>query len=258
MVDASTHRVRPAGRLGAVGFAPQRHRRAASAPIRTIALVATALAASLFFVIALLVADSQPIGPDSPYGALPPTSSPVAIPPSTPVGPAPHADAETTPGGGPPATLAPAVSISRPGQPAASPAALRPAAPEPRPQAVAPEPRPQPVAPEPRPPAAAPQPSPAPSASAPGPTAPAPPTPQRPDDERTYPGNGKHKGNPDPPGHDPTFPRPTDQRYATCEEVLAAGLGPYKAGRDEEYGWYPDPDGDGWACERPQWGLGRR
>ncbi|MDR7274844.1 excalibur calcium-binding domain-containing protein [Catenuloplanes atrovinosus] len=42
-----------------------------------------------------------------------------------------------------------------------------------------------------------------------------------------------------------------DQRYATCEEVLAAGLGPYREGVDPEYVWYFDRDGDGVVCEAP-------
>jgi hypothetical protein len=39
---------------------------------------------------------------------------------------------------------------------------------------------------------------------------------------------------------------------------MTAGLGPYLAGLNVEYAWYPDPDADGWACESPLWGLGRR
>ena len=42
----------------------------------------------------------------------------------------------------------------------------------------------------------------------------------------------------------------TDDRYATCGQVIAAGLGPYKRDRDPEYRWYVDDDRDGWACER--------
>ncbi|MFI6180566.1 excalibur calcium-binding domain-containing protein [Nonomuraea sp. NPDC051191] len=42
----------------------------------------------------------------------------------------------------------------------------------------------------------------------------------------------------------------TDPRYGTCAEANAHGLGPYKRGADEEYGWYQDRDGDGVVCER--------
>ena len=42
----------------------------------------------------------------------------------------------------------------------------------------------------------------------------------------------------------------TDHRYATCAQVVDAGLGPYKRDRDPEYRWYVDEDRDGWACER--------
>jgi hypothetical protein len=39
-----------------------------------------------------------------------------------------------------------------------------------------------------------------------------------------------------------------DLRFATCAAVRAAGLGPYQQGRDAEYAWYADPDGDGVVC----------
>jgi hypothetical protein len=39
-----------------------------------------------------------------------------------------------------------------------------------------------------------------------------------------------------------------DPRFATCKGVRAAGLGPYRQGRDAEYAWYADPDGDGVVC----------
>jgi hypothetical protein len=39
-----------------------------------------------------------------------------------------------------------------------------------------------------------------------------------------------------------------DPRFATCDGVRAAGLGPYRQGRDTEYAWYVDPDGDGVVC----------
>ncbi len=40
-----------------------------------------------------------------------------------------------------------------------------------------------------------------------------------------------------------------DPRLADCDAVRAAGLGPYRAGRDAEYRWYPDADGDGVVCD---------
>jgi hypothetical protein len=39
-----------------------------------------------------------------------------------------------------------------------------------------------------------------------------------------------------------------DPRFATCDGVRAARLGPYRQGRDAEYAWYADPDGDGVVC----------
>lgn len=42
----------------------------------------------------------------------------------------------------------------------------------------------------------------------------------------------------------------TDRRYESCAQVIDAGLGPYKQGRDPEYQWYVDDDRDGWVCER--------
>ena len=41
----------------------------------------------------------------------------------------------------------------------------------------------------------------------------------------------------------------TDPRFDTCGAANAAGYGPYVAGRDPEYDWYVDRDGDGRACE---------
>lgn len=38
-------------------------------------------------------------------------------------------------------------------------------------------------------------------------------------------------------------------RYQTCAAAAAAGVGPYVRGRDSEYSWYRDDDGDGTACE---------
>ncbi|HET8970960.1 MAG TPA: excalibur calcium-binding domain-containing protein [Candidatus Nanopelagicales bacterium] len=40
-----------------------------------------------------------------------------------------------------------------------------------------------------------------------------------------------------------------DPRYTTCTEAKAHGYGPYYRGRDVEYGWYRDGDGDGIVCE---------
>jgi Excalibur calcium-binding domain/Protein of unknown function (DUF1524) len=42
----------------------------------------------------------------------------------------------------------------------------------------------------------------------------------------------------------------TDRRFAYCTDVIAAGLGPYVRGKDPEYDWYRDADGDGVVCER--------
>jgi hypothetical protein len=39
-----------------------------------------------------------------------------------------------------------------------------------------------------------------------------------------------------------------DPRFSSCARVRAAGLGPYRQGRDAEYAWYADPDGDGVVC----------
>lgn len=41
-----------------------------------------------------------------------------------------------------------------------------------------------------------------------------------------------------------------DPRFGTCKEAIAAGYGPYYQGRDPEYYWYRDADGDGVDCER--------
>ena len=41
----------------------------------------------------------------------------------------------------------------------------------------------------------------------------------------------------------------TDKRFYTCKDAKAAGYGPYYRGRDIEYSWYSDRDGDGIACE---------
>lgn len=41
----------------------------------------------------------------------------------------------------------------------------------------------------------------------------------------------------------------TDPRFGSCREAKAAGFGPYESGRDPEYAWYRDGDGDGEVCE---------
>ena len=45
-------------------------------------------------------------------------------------------------------------------------------------------------------------------------------------------------------------PAGDDPRFGTCALALAAGYGPYVQGRDPEYAWYRDGDGDGTVCER--------
>lgn len=54
----------------------------------------------------------------------------------------------------------------------------------------------------------------------------------------------------------PVKPKPTsnpaigtDTQYNTCREVKEHGLGPYYKGKDPEYSWYKDRDGDGVVCE---------
>lgn len=44
-------------------------------------------------------------------------------------------------------------------------------------------------------------------------------------------------------------PGGTDPRFATCGAATRAGYGPYHEGRDPEYAWYQDRDGDGVVCE---------
>jgi hypothetical protein len=41
----------------------------------------------------------------------------------------------------------------------------------------------------------------------------------------------------------------TDPRFDYCTDAIAAGYGPYVRGRDREYAWYTDADGDGVVCE---------
>jgi Excalibur calcium-binding domain len=40
-----------------------------------------------------------------------------------------------------------------------------------------------------------------------------------------------------------------DPRYSTCTEAKSHGYGPYTRGKDPEYAWYRDADGDGIVCE---------
>ncbi len=40
-----------------------------------------------------------------------------------------------------------------------------------------------------------------------------------------------------------------DPRYPSCRAARAAGFGPYVRGKDPEYDWYRDADGDGVVCE---------
>lgn len=52
----------------------------------------------------------------------------------------------------------------------------------------------------------------------------------------------------------PAPPRTTapalDPKFRNCQQAIAAGYGPYYAGRDPEYVWYPDRDGNGVVCDR--------
>lgn len=50
-------------------------------------------------------------------------------------------------------------------------------------------------------------------------------------------------------GGEPAGSGGTDPRYRTCGEANEHGYGPYRRGRDPEYGWYTDADGDGLVCE---------
>ena len=40
-----------------------------------------------------------------------------------------------------------------------------------------------------------------------------------------------------------------DPKFSSCEQAKAAGYGPYVNGKDPEYSWYRDGDGDGTVCE---------
>jgi len=52
------------------------------------------------------------------------------------------------------------------------------------------------------------------------------------------------------PGSTPAGGGGTDPRFSTCAEANRNGYGPYYRGRDPEYAWYQDRDGDGIVCER--------
>jgi hypothetical protein len=47
----------------------------------------------------------------------------------------------------------------------------------------------------------------------------------------------------------PATGRATDPKYATCADAKKYGHAPYVRGRDAEYPWYRDADGDGLVCE---------
>jgi micrococcal nuclease len=47
----------------------------------------------------------------------------------------------------------------------------------------------------------------------------------------------------------PTHAANTDPRFAYCYQANDAGYGNYISGRDPEYMWYDDADGDGQVCE---------
>ena len=40
-----------------------------------------------------------------------------------------------------------------------------------------------------------------------------------------------------------------DPRFSYCYVAIDHGFGPYVRGRDTEYTWYTDSDGDGVVCE---------
>jgi hypothetical protein len=41
----------------------------------------------------------------------------------------------------------------------------------------------------------------------------------------------------------------SDPQFSTCTEAIGSGYGPYVQGKDKEYEWYIDRDGDGVVCE---------
>ena len=71
---------------------------------------------------------------------------------------------------------------------------------------------------------------------------------------RTTPGGPSTSGTPGGSGSAGSGPGGSgspglDPRFETCTAAIAAGFGPYVAGRDAEYGWYTDADSDGVVCE---------
>jgi micrococcal nuclease len=64
------------------------------------------------------------------------------------------------------------------------------------------------------------------------------------------PGSATPTSTPTPTPTKSSQPSGTDPRYRTCGDANAAGYGPYTRGRDPEYAWYQDRDGDGIVCER--------
>lgn len=238
---------------------PRRHRRPPPSLGRVTALIVTGLAVLVWWGLAAFVPGPRPTDPEPPNIGLPPSATPeVSAPASQPAG------SPSTPGIGAgrrtptlPPKLDPAAP-SRNDQPGgAQQAAHRPAVPQP---AVPPPPQPavtqppQPAVPQPaaRQPAA-PEPAPSPTAPEPVPS-PAAPAPNAPPSAAPPSGDGGGRPKPTSKRRGPKV----DQRYASCDEVVAAGLGPYKERRDVEYEWYLDVDGDGWACEYPSSWPGRR
>ncbi|MGB8650825.1 MAG: DUF1524 domain-containing protein [Mycobacteriales bacterium] len=56
-------------------------------------------------------------------------------------------------------------------------------------------------------------------------------------------------GTPAPAAVTPAPAAHQDPRFSSCRQARAAGYGPYVRGRDPEYAWYRDGDGDGTVCE---------
>ena len=58
---------------------------------------------------------------------------------------------------------------------------------------------------------------------------------------------------PEPHGETPASPPPatraSDPNYGTCKQAKASHAGPYVRGKDPEYAYYQDRDGDGIVCE---------
>jgi len=250
VVDVYAAEVRPAGEASRrIGLAPRRHRRPRRSLGPATAVIVTGLAVLAWWGLAALVSGPPPTEPGSPIIGLPPSGAPTgSAPVNPPVGSSPLGTAGIGPGNRPlPRAPGPAAPNGNDRSPAAQQKATRLAVPRPVPRPPAPQ-RPAP-APE-RAPSPV-QPARSPAQPAPSPAAP----PLAPPDVPPPPGRGK--GAHPQPAPERNGPK-VDRRYASCDEVVAAGLGPYKERRDVEYGWYPDLDGDGWTCERPRWGPGRR